>query len=50
MVEFLHLRAPLIIASFVNGLFAVESAWALDLVVEYRLVEYAEVAAFVALE
>ena len=45
-----HLRTPLIIASFINGLFAVESARAFYFVVEYGLVENAEVAAFIALE
>ena len=44
------LRPPLVIASFVHRVFAVEAARALNLVVEYGLVEYAEVAAFVALE
>ena len=44
------LRTPLVIARFINWIFAVESAWTLDLVVENGLVENPEVAAFVALE
>ena len=44
------LRTPLIIASFIDRIFAVETAWAFNLVIEYSLVEYAEISTFVALE
>ena len=40
----------MIITCVINRLFAVESAWAFNLVVEQGLVENTEVAAFVALE
>ena len=43
-------RSPLVIARLVDGIFSVKTAGALDLVIEHGLVEYAEVAPFVALE